>query len=55
MRNGLGKIKSSEMRVLVIFLSTALLWVFRGPINNIPGLEGLTDPGLLCCVALPYS
>ena len=54
MRNGLGKIKSSEMRVLVIFLITALLWVFRGPINNIPGLEGLTDPGIamLCGLAL---
>ena len=54
MRNGLGKIKSSEMRVLVIFLSTALLWVFRGPINNIPGLEGLTDPriAMLCGLAL---
>ena len=54
MRNGLGKIKSSEMRVLVIFLITALLWVFRGPLNNIPGLEGLTDPGIamLCGLAL---
>lgn len=54
MRNGLGKIKSSEMRVLVIFLITALLWVFRSPINNIPGLEGLTDPGIamLCGLAL---
>ena len=54
MRNGLGKIKSSEMRVLVIFLITALLWVFRGPINNIPGLEGLTDLGIamLCGLAL---
>ena len=54
MRNGLGKIKSSEMRVLVIFLITALLWVFRSPINNIPGLENLTDPGIamLCGLAL---
>jgi sodium-dependent dicarboxylate transporter 2/3/5 len=54
MRNSLGKIKSSEMRVLVIFLITALLWVFRGTINNIPGLEGLTDPGIamLCGLAL---
>ena len=54
MRNSLGKIKSSEMRVLVILLITALLWVFRGPINNVPGLEGLTDPGIamLCGLAL---
>ena len=54
MRNGLGKMKSSEMRVLVIFLITALLWVFRSPINNIPGLENLTDPGIamLCGLAL---
>ena len=54
MRNDLGAIQSPEMRVLIIFLLTALLWVLRGPINTLPGLEGLTDPGIamLCGLAL---
>ena len=54
MRHSLGEIKTSEKRVLFIFLFTAFLWVTRGQINNIPGLEGLSDPGIamLCGVAL---
>jgi len=54
MRHSLGEIKTSEKRVLFIFLFTAFLWVTRGPINNIPGLEGLSDPGIamLCGLAL---
>ncbi len=54
MRESTGKIKTPEKRVFIIFLMTALLWVFRSPINNIPGMEGLTDPGIamLCGLAL---
>ena len=54
MRQSIGKIKTPEKRVFVIFLMTALLWVFRSPINNIPGMEGLTDPGIamLCGLTL---
>ena len=54
MRHSLGEIKTSEKRVLFIFLFTAFLWVTRGQINNIPGLEGLSDPGIamLCGLAL---
>jgi len=54
MRQSIGKIKTPEKRVFVIFLLTALLWVFRSPINNIPGMEGLTDPGIamLCGLTL---
>tara|TARA_Y100001947_G_scaffold84875_1_gene71988 strand:- start:148 stop:897 length:750 start_codon:yes stop_codon:yes gene_type:complete len=54
MREGIGKTKTPEKRVFVIFLITALLWVFRSPINNIPGMEGLTDPGIamLCGLTL---
>ena len=54
MREGIGKTKTPEKRVFVIFLMTALLWIFRSPINNIPGMEGLTDPGIamLCGLAL---
>ncbi len=54
MRESIGKIKTPEKRVFIIFLITALLWVFRSPINNIPGMEGLTDPGIamLCGLTL---
>ena len=54
MREGIGKTKTPEKKVFVIFLMTALLWVFRSPINNIPGMEGLTDPGIamLCGLTL---
>ena len=54
MRHSLGEIKTSEKRVLFIFLFTAFLWVTRGQINNIPGLEGLSDPGIamICGLAL---
>ena len=54
MRQSIGKIKTPEKRVFVIFLMTALLWVFRSPIKNIPGMDGLTDPGIamLCGLTL---
>jgi sodium-dependent dicarboxylate transporter 2/3/5 len=54
MRESIGKIKTPEKRVFIIFLITALLWVFRSPINDIPGMEGLTDPGIamLCGLTL---
>ena len=59
MRLDLGTIKTPEKRVFIIFVITALLWVFRSPsdswgINKIPGLEGLTDPGIamLCGLML---
>ena len=54
MKSELGEMKVSEMRVLVIFLSTAMLWITRDIINDIPGLEGLSDPGIamLCGLAL---
>ena len=54
MKSGLGEMKTSEMRVLIIFLVTAMLWITRDIINDIPGLEGLSDPGIamLCGLAL---
>jgi len=54
MRESIGKTKTPEKRVFIIFLITALLWVFRSPINNIPGMEGLTYPGIamLCGLTL---
>jgi sodium-dependent dicarboxylate transporter 2/3/5 len=50
----LGKISKGERLTLMVFLSTALLWILRTTINNlIPGLS-LTDAGIamLASIAL---
>ena len=54
MKSELGEIKTSELKVLTIFLLTATLWITRDIINDIPGLEGLSDPGIamLCGLML---
>lgn len=42
----LGKLTVGEKRTLVVFVATALFWIFRSPINNlIPGLK-LSDTGI---------
>lgn len=50
----LGPLSASELRVLIIFAFTALLWIFRGFIIKIPGLERLDDTmiAVMCAVAL---
>lgn len=40
----LGKMGSGELRVLLIFASTALLWIFRGSLTKIDGFANLSDP-----------
>lgn len=40
---GLGKMGKSERNVLIIMVSTALLWIFRSQLSKIPGLEALND------------
>lgn len=39
----LGPVSSSERRVAVLALLTALLWVVRPLLNRMPGLDGLSD------------
>lgn len=39
----LGKISNGEKRVSIILLFTALLWIFRAQLNQIPFLENLSD------------
>lgn len=39
----LGKLESGEKRVLIIMVSTALLWIFRGQFNKIEWLSTLSD------------
>jgi len=50
----LGPLSLAEKRVLVIFCSTAFLWIMRGPINASQSLIKLDDTiiALLCAVAL---
>ncbi|MBR9920903.1 MAG: DASS family sodium-coupled anion symporter [Bacteroidetes bacterium] len=48
----LGKIDREEAMVLTVFAATALLWIFRAPINKlIPGLS-LSDAGISMLAAL---
>jgi sodium-dependent dicarboxylate transporter 2/3/5 len=43
-----------ERRVALVFFAAAALWITRPLLNRVPGLEGLSDPGiaLLCAAAL---
>jgi sodium-dependent dicarboxylate transporter 2/3/5 len=44
-RAKLGRITSAEMRVLLIFLAAAFLWLFRMDINLSIGASGIAIPG----------
>src|SRR5690606_20426711 len=45
---------AAEQRVALVFLVAASLWITRPLLNRLPGLSGLSDPGIavLCAVAL---
>lgn len=49
-----GAITPAEKRVATVFCIAALLWITRPLLNNVPGLSGLSDPGIAiaCAVAL---
>jgi sodium-dependent dicarboxylate transporter 2/3/5 len=40
----LGPQGSGEKRVQLVFLATALLWIFRSPLSDLPGMAFLSDP-----------
>lgn len=44
--NALGGMKSGEKRVAWLLTCTALLWIFRGLLNRVPGLENLSDTNI---------
>lgn len=50
----LGPLSNAEIRVLIIFAATALLWIFREIINNIQSAIVLDDTiiAVMCAVAL---
>jgi sodium-dependent dicarboxylate transporter 2/3/5 len=39
----LGKLSSGEKRTLIVFVGTALAWIFRKQIVSLSGLDGLSD------------
>lgn len=41
-----GRMGPGERRVGLVFLAAAALWVSRPLLNRVPGLEGLSDPGI---------
>lgn len=49
-----GSTSTAERRVALVFAAAALLWVLRPFLNRLPGLEGLSDPGIaiMCAAAL---
>jgi solute carrier family 13 (sodium-dependent dicarboxylate transporter), member 2/3/5 len=47
-----GPMSAPEKRVGVVFLAAAILWMTRPLLNQVPGLAGLSDPGIaLACAA----
>jgi solute carrier family 13 (sodium-dependent dicarboxylate transporter), member 2/3/5 len=42
----LGKMNDAELAVLVVFIMTAGLWIFRVPLSGFPGLQNLSDTGI---------
>ena len=52
MRREMGVMTSPERRVGLLFLSVVLLWMSRKWLNNVSGLEGLSDAGIVMAAAL---
>lgn len=42
----LGPMTPAEKRTGLVFLAAAILWMMRPLLNRVPGLEGLSDPGI---------
>ena len=58
LKKDLGKFSGAEVRVFYVFVLTAMAWMFRSALNNIPGLGFLSDAGIamisaLCLFLLP--
>jgi len=48
----MGQMSPAEKRVAAVFAAMACLWVFRPLLDNLPLLEGLSDPGIAIAGAL---
>ena len=52
MKQELGKFEGAEFKVFVVFVLTALTWMLRTILDDINGLEGLSDAGIAMISAL---
>ena len=52
MKQELGKFDGAEFKVFVVFVLTALTWMLRTVLDDINGLEGLSDAGIAMISAL---
>ena len=52
LKKDLGKFRGAEVRVFIIFVLTALAWLSRSALDNIPGLTYLSDAGIAMISAL---
>ena len=52
MKQELGKFDGAEFKVFVVFVLTAMTWMLRTVLDDINGLEGLSDAGIAMISAL---
>tara|TARA_B100000945_G_scaffold320795_1_gene332143 strand:+ start:1580 stop:3025 length:1446 start_codon:yes stop_codon:yes gene_type:complete len=52
MKEELGKFDGAEFKVFIVFVLTALTWMLRTVLDDIKGLEGLSDAGIAMISAL---
>jgi len=52
MKQELGKFNGAEFKVFVVFVLTAITWMLRTVLDDINGLEGLSDAGIAMISAL---
>ena len=52
MKQELGKFDGAEFKVFVVFILTAMTWMLRTVLDDINGLEGLSDAGIAMISAL---
>ncbi len=50
--SGLGPMTSAERRLAIVFFVVALCWITRDWLVRLPGLQGLSDPGIAVAGAL---
>ena len=52
MKEELGSFEGPEVKVFIVFVATALAWMFRTVLDDVPGLTGLSDAGIAMISAL---
>ena len=52
MKEELGKFNGAEFKVFIVFVLTAMAWMLRTLLDDINGLEGLSDAGIAMISAL---